>query len=624
MRTFSDYEDMRDQLLRECETIESQWRAVRSFSQRTEKFIQTTGAPQPDLVDDALDQVRSRLRSSMIEIGVFGKVKRGKSTLLNAVLGQTVSSMRVTPETAVPVWVESGMGPAEVWKLDGDVEKFDDPVQARERMGQAHRKAKPNDEIVRVVQYVNVPWLRQGIRLIDTPGLSDPSLLESYTELTYAELDRVAAAIFVIVSPPGIDAEELHILSALGTRGVDKVFIVCNFHGEQWEDDEVRHQVRTHIIDTIVRASPDGTILGDELRVFEVNAKRSLLDALENPEEPATNGVAELLEELEAYLSVGALSRQTHRCNHLLSLARDVMVDRLAQRVDSLSDPRALDARITEHRNALKDSLAEMDKIESEAETAIDRLRGQLIEILDAPFASARSAVNGAMRTRELDQLGARIRIETETAASKAATLYNREVGSIEERMKLKLFLTYGIEQRVRLKTGAVRSIESSSGGLTIDIGRGKSDWTAVAASAGTVAAAGGLAGGMLAGGIGVALIATGPIGWLIGAGIGLGLGALAGGVGAGVLTRDSIQPAQRAQLLEQVDRQRMATLDQARNACEDVERSLITGLHDQRDLYFGSQQQELNAVEALRSDETGRRTAIAEAEAMISEIRSA
>lgn len=616
---------MRDRLLAECETIEEQWRAVRSFTHRTEKFVDHGITPQSDLVDDALDQVRSRLRSSTIEVGVFGKVKRGKSTLLNALVGQTVSSMRVTPETAVPIWVQSGSGPSEVLRSSGVTEIVEDPSVAREMMGQGHKnkKSNRNDDVVRVIQYVDIPWLQPGLRLIDTPGLSDPSLLESYTELTIAELDRVAAAIFVIVSPPGLDAEELHLLTSLGTRGIDKAFIVCNFHGEQWDDIEVRAQVKQHIVETLTASSGDGRLVGDDLRVFEVNAKRSLMSVLDDPDTLEDHGVGQLRDELESYLAGGALARMAHRCDDLLSKSREVMIDRLAQRIEALSDPRALDAQIAEHRAALKSSEVEIDRIEVEAADSIDRLRSQLLEILDVPFKTARSNVGIATRTRELVDLGTRLRIDAETAASRAATLYSREVGELEERLKHKLFLSYGIEKRISLRTGSARAIESSSGGLSVDIGKGRADWTAVAASAGTVAAASGLLGGALAGGIGIALIATGPVGWLIGAGIGLGLGALAGGVGAGVVTRDSIQPAQRSQMIEQIDRQRMATLDQARNACEDVERALVAGLRDQRELFFGAQLRELESIEALRDDDTRRRNAITEAENLITQIRS-
>src|SRR5690606_12626482 len=86
------------------------------------------GVRGPDVVEDCIAQVRGRLQSSSIEVGVFGEVKRGKSTLLNALLGTVVSSMRVTPETAVPVWVENGRGPAEVLHADGRIEYVEDPA----------------------------------------------------------------------------------------------------------------------------------------------------------------------------------------------------------------------------------------------------------------------------------------------------------------------------------------------------------------------------------------------------------------------------------------------------------------------------------------------------------------
>jgi hypothetical protein len=66
--------------------------------------------------------VRRDLEATQFTVGIFGLIKRGKSTLLNGLIGREVSSMHVTPETAVPVYVSYGEQPeATVHFADGGV-----------------------------------------------------------------------------------------------------------------------------------------------------------------------------------------------------------------------------------------------------------------------------------------------------------------------------------------------------------------------------------------------------------------------------------------------------------------------------------------------------------------------
>jgi hypothetical protein len=191
--------------------------------------------------------------------------------------------------------------------------------------------------------------------------------------------------------------------------------------------------------------------------------------------------------------------------------------------------------------------------------------------------------------------------------------------GSLEISVRKRLYDSFGVERRISLRNGD--SVESGAYNISVEISGGKADWGAVAMSAGATAAAGGLVGGALAGGIGLALIAAGPVGWLIGAGIGLAAGALAGGVTAGVATRDSVQPAQRARIFEQVDRQRGEALDRVRSICAEAKRNLVRTIRDQRDVYFDSQRRELTKAVELRDDEIGRVKARDDAASLVAVI---
>lgn len=67
-----------------------------------------------------LTALRERLRAARLRVLVVGEAKRGKSTLVNALLGREVLPTGVTPLTALPTTVTHGTGEAmEVAFTDG-------------------------------------------------------------------------------------------------------------------------------------------------------------------------------------------------------------------------------------------------------------------------------------------------------------------------------------------------------------------------------------------------------------------------------------------------------------------------------------------------------------------------
>ena len=106
---FARIEQSRDRLRMASREIDRIW----------SEFITTRSEFTVLGADDAysfeLDPVRSllaeadlRLSRTQVDVVVAGFLNRGKSTLLNSILGVEVSSMKVTPETARPVYVSYG------------------------------------------------------------------------------------------------------------------------------------------------------------------------------------------------------------------------------------------------------------------------------------------------------------------------------------------------------------------------------------------------------------------------------------------------------------------------------------------------------------------------------------
>ena len=168
--------------------------------------------------------IRDRLVSARLRVLVAGEAKRGKSTLVNAFLGQPVLPVGVTPLTAVATTVRYGDNPhAEVRFADGHEEKhpyaaLDDLVT--ERGNPANRRG-----IVSVTVYVDAPILADGVELVDTPGTG--SVFAWDTEAAHEALETMDAAVFVLTADPPVSASEQDLLRRVAELSVT-TFVVLN------------------------------------------------------------------------------------------------------------------------------------------------------------------------------------------------------------------------------------------------------------------------------------------------------------------------------------------------------------------------------------------------------------
>ena len=173
---------------------------------------------------DQVTAIGDRLRSARLRVLVAGEAKRGKSTLVNAFLGQPVLPVGVTPVTAVATTVRYGDSAlAEVRFADGHEERhpyaaLDDLVT--ERGNPANRRG-----IASVAVYVDAPVLADGVELVDTPGTG--SVFAWDTEAAHDALETMDAAVFVLTADPPVSAGEQDLLRKVAKLSV-RTFVVLN------------------------------------------------------------------------------------------------------------------------------------------------------------------------------------------------------------------------------------------------------------------------------------------------------------------------------------------------------------------------------------------------------------
>ena len=158
-----------------------------------------------------IQELQTKLSCEEFYLAILGLFKRGKSTLINALLQSEVVPTGVLPVTSVITKIRYGDKQcAEILFNDGSIKDIaisELPEYVTERGNPRNSKGVLEAEV-----RLSSPILKGGITIIDTPGVGSTYL--SGTESTYKFLERVDACLFVLAVDPPIGREELDLLKA--------------------------------------------------------------------------------------------------------------------------------------------------------------------------------------------------------------------------------------------------------------------------------------------------------------------------------------------------------------------------------------------------------------------------
>jgi GTP-binding protein EngB required for normal cell division len=161
--------------------------------------------------------IADRLEDQSLEIAVFGRVSAGKSSLLNAILGEEILPVGATPITAVPARIRFGEKP----KLTACfAERPTQTLEIARLVDVASERENPHNEkrVTRIVLDLPSPRLREGVTLVDTPGLGSLATTGAAETLTY--LPKCDLGVVLIDSGSTLTAEDLQTVETLQQAGI--------------------------------------------------------------------------------------------------------------------------------------------------------------------------------------------------------------------------------------------------------------------------------------------------------------------------------------------------------------------------------------------------------------------
>ncbi len=207
------------------------------------------------------------------EVAIVGEFKRGKSTLINALLGQEVLPADVLPATATLNRVTYNTEPyVQVEYKNGSSEKVD-IERLEDYVTKLTEESEQRAETVKeATVYYETEFCKNNVDIIDTPGLNDD---EQMTNVTLSILPKIDAAVFVIsANSPFSQFEKDFLEKKMLTSDVGRIIFVVNCFGTFSQEDEnkivetVRSRITKYVMDKAKQ------VMGEDSREFAVYKRK--------------------------------------------------------------------------------------------------------------------------------------------------------------------------------------------------------------------------------------------------------------------------------------------------------------------------------------------------------------
>ncbi|MFB9831920.1 dynamin family protein [Actinoallomurus acaciae] len=316
---------------------------------------------------ERIDGLRERLAADRIRVLVAGEAKRGKSTVVNALVGRAVLPTGVTPVTAMATVVRHGRRERVIARYaDGRTEErgldeLADLVTERGNPGNRLRLAS-------VTVDLDAGLLNHGVEIVDTPGTG--SVYEHNTAEAERVLETMDAAVFVLTADPPLSAAERALLERVAESSVT-TFILLN------KADRLSGAEREEAL--AFAAEHTSRAVGRDIAVRPVCARAGTGDP----------GFAAFARDFTDYLSGGragdleeSVARQAQR-----------LIDRLTDEVSL--QRRVLDMRGGEAARRLETFRERLDVVAARRRDAVDLVEAESRRLLAALNDQADKAARG-------------------------------------------------------------------------------------------------------------------------------------------------------------------------------------------------------------------------------------
>jgi Dynamin family len=198
-------------------------------------------------------ELTERAMAGRFYVACIGQFKRGKSTLVNALIGAPLLPTGVVPITTVPTVVRFGPTTAARVCL-GDGRWRDIAPSAIVQYVSEDKNPENAAGVTAVEVFAPAALLRDGLCLVDTPGLG--SVFAANTTATTGFIPHIDAALAVIGADPPLAGDEMELIRTVAKQ-TTHLIIVLN-KSDRVSDTERQEAVRfaEHVLTTALGRAP--------------------------------------------------------------------------------------------------------------------------------------------------------------------------------------------------------------------------------------------------------------------------------------------------------------------------------------------------------------------------------
>ena len=216
------------------------------------------------------EELREKIESNVFNLVVVGQFKRGKTSLINALLGEDILPVAVVPLTSIVTIMTYGDAlRIKVYFNDGNIVEIK-PESLTEYVTEKGNPKNVKDVNEVVVTYPS-HYLKDGVRLIDTPGVG--SIYQHNTDVAYRYLPKSDAVLFLLSVDQPMSKSELDFLKDVREYS-NRIFFLLN-KADHLDEKDLRES-----IDFQKNVLREAT--GSDVRIFPLSAKLALDGELNN------------------------------------------------------------------------------------------------------------------------------------------------------------------------------------------------------------------------------------------------------------------------------------------------------------------------------------------------------
>lgn len=280
-------------------TPESDAAALRSYTRRKQAVAQVvhqlgnvlrSAGDEPGAA--AAHELLVKLAEDRFTLAVVGQFKRGKSSLINAIVGREVLPTGVLPLTSAITILRYGARERLVVHFTGSHLTHEAPLA--ELSDFVTEAGNPANRRRLQAAYLELPvrFLRRGLEFVDTPGIG--SSIEANTRTTLGFIPRCDAVLFVTSVEAPLTAAESEFLRMI-RQHVRKVFFVLN------KIDLLAANEIAQVV-AYARQTLGHEVATDSVRVFPLSCRQAL-QAAGGGVPDSTSGLPELQNAVAAFLA---------------------------------------------------------------------------------------------------------------------------------------------------------------------------------------------------------------------------------------------------------------------------------------------------------------------------------